>query len=207
MIKKIDETNRKIKEHIGLLGRLWNVALNHFFTTFFIIFIINIVLISLRKSVPDYVVIASFFVLIFYVVLFLIYRIRANINRLIHHELKFKEIVTGYVSSVIFIIVLMSILYWGVTVLGVGYLRYGSCVDNVNITRDVIMSDPLRVSELLQYSYFSATTFFTVGFGDICPMGYAKFLTVMDALIGNAFTVLILAMAITNYTSSKDNKK
>ena len=160
-----------------------------------------------RKTVPEYVLIASFFLLIIYVIIFLIYRIRINITRLLHHELKFNEIITGYVSSVIFIIILMSILYWTVTLFGVGYLKYGSCVDNVDLTRDMMMNDPLRVKEFLHYPYFSAITFFTVGFGDICPMGYAKILTMINALIGNAFTVLILAIAITNYSSNKDNEE
>jgi hypothetical protein len=48
-------------------------------------------------------------------------------------------------------------------------------------------------------------TFFTVGAGDICPMGVSKIVTVLDALIGNAFTVLILAIAITNYSTNKNS--
>jgi voltage-gated potassium channel Kch len=71
----------------------------------------------------------------------------------------------------------------------------------------VIDSDPLRITEFINYPYFSAITFFTVGFGDICPMGVSKLVSVLNALIGNLFTVLILAIAITNYSENRDNGK
>ena len=194
-------------EQLNVIRRFWNWTLNHFFKTFFALFIINIVLTSLRNSVPVGIIIASFFLLIFYVVIFLINRIRANITRLLHHELKFGEIITGYITSVIFIVILFSILYWGMTVLGLGYLKYGSCVDTTDMTRQLIDNDPLRVKEFMHYPYFSAITFFTVGFGDICPMGLSKLISTLNALIGNLFTVLILAIAITNYSENKGNGK
>jgi hypothetical protein len=86
---------------------------------------------------------------------------------------------------------------------GFGYLKYGSCIDNVDVTRAMIEQDPLIVSNFLHFPYFSTITFFSVGFGDICPMGASKTLAMLNALIGNAFTVLILAMAITNYSVNK----
>jgi potassium channel LctB len=191
--------------HLNLLKRIWNWVLNHFFLTFTTLFIINIILTLLRKIIPLGVIILSFFLIIVYVIMFLANRIRINITKLLHHELKFSEIITGYITSVIFIVLLFSILYWGSSMLGIGYLKYGQCVDKDHLTREFINNDPLYVKDLMHYPYFSAITFFTVGFGDICPMGAAKVLTMLNALIGNAFTVLILAIAITNYSQNKDN--
>lgn len=184
---------------------IWMI--DHFFRTFTILFVLNTILTIERKYLPLGVLIASFFLLVIYVIIFLAYRIRKNITRLLHHELKFSEILTGYITSVIFIVILFSILYWAMNVLGVGYLKYGSCIDTVDITRQVIDSDPLRITEFINYPYFSAITFFTVGFGDICPMGVSKLVSVLNALIGNLFTVLILAIAITNYSENRDNGK
>ena len=181
--------------------------LNHFLISFTALFVLNAILTIERKIIPIGIIIAAFFILVVFVIIYLVYRIRLNITKLLHHELKFTEILTGYVTSVIFIIILFSILYFAMTLLGVGYLKYGSCVDNVDITRQLIDNDPLRVKEFIHYPYFSAVTFFTVGFGDICPMGTSKLISVLNALIGNLFTVLILAIAITNYSTNKGNEK
>jgi len=207
MREKIRKIKENVKKKVSLLGRFWNLILNHFFSTFFILFVINATLLLLRKDVPLIIILAAFLLLIVYVIIFLINRIRININRLLHHELKFREIFTGYTTSVLFIVLLFSIVYWGMTLMGAGYLKYGSCIDKTSITREMIDTDPLRVTEFTHYAYFSAITFFTVGFGDICPMGGSKFVTMLNALIGNAFTVLILAIAITNYSTAKDNGK
>ncbi|MBI5226809.1 two pore domain potassium channel family protein [Candidatus Micrarchaeota archaeon] len=45
--------------------------------------------------------------------------------------------------------------------------------------------------------YFSAVTYFTVGYGDIVPYGYAKLLSVVEAGIGTVINLIILAMAVT----------
>ncbi len=45
--------------------------------------------------------------------------------------------------------------------------------------------------------YFSAVTYFTVGYGDIVPYGYAKLLSVAEAGIGRDINLIILAMAVT----------
>ena len=37
---------------------------------------------------------------------------------------------------------------------------------------------------LLDYVYFSATTFTTLGFGDLVPQGHVRFLTAMESLCG-----------------------
>jgi hypothetical protein len=174
--------------------------------TFVILLIINIFFFTSR-NIPILVDAIAFLLLISYIVIFLITRIQVNIRKLVHHELKFSGIFIAYITSVIFIILLFSIIYWSMTFFGVGYLKYGSCIDNAELSKHIIDSDPLRVREFIQYSYFSAITFFTVGFGDICPMGMSKIAATLNALIGNAFTVLILAIAITNYSANKSNEK
>jgi hypothetical protein len=188
-----------------LFKKIWNSMLNHFFITFIILLIINIFFIS-NKSIPLLFEAIVFLLLVAYVIIFLILRIQSNINKLIHHELQFKEIISGYVTSVLFIIILFSILYWGMMLTGTGYLRYGSCIDNLPITDESIIQDPMLVTDIIHYPYFSAISFFAVGYGDICPMGYNKIISIINALIGNAFTVLILAIAITNYSSNKENE-
>jgi len=189
-----------------ILQTIKDWTLNHFFITFIILLIVNAFFLA-NKAVPAILKIIAFLLLTIYILLFIIMRIKMNVTKLLHHELKFNQILTAYVVSVIFIILLFSIIYWAMVVVGAGYLKYGSCVDNTEFTREDIMQDPLLVINPMHYSYFSAMTFFSVGFGDICPMGMSKLVATLNAIIGNAFTVLILAMAITNYSTNKYQEK
>jgi len=189
----------------NILQAISEWTLNHFFIKFVILAIINSLILS-NRSIPASIKIIAFLILTIYVILFIILRIKINVTKLLHHELKFNQILTAYVVSVFFIILLFSILYWGMTIVGAGYLKYGSCVDNKELTHESIEQDPLLVADPMHYPYFSAMTFFSVGYGDICPMGMSKLIAVINAIIGNAFTVLILAMAITNYSSNKSSE-
>jgi len=203
--KQIALTEAMLMEKKPLLKRLGDWTLNHFFKTFIILLIINIVLFMSGSTIPILVTLVAFLLLTLYVIIFLVKRIHTNVTKLLHHELEFNQILTVYVTSVAFVVLLFSMLYWGVMISGSGYLKYGSCIDNVQVTRDSLLKDPLLVSNFLHYPYFSAITFFSVGFGDICPMGASKSVAMLNALIGNAFTVLILAIAITNYSTNKTN--
>jgi hypothetical protein len=207
-IKKIQEVHEEIKPIIvGKMTQFQKVRewlLNHFFTTFLILLIINIFF-FINRSISIVLDILAFALLIIYIIAYMVGRIQKNIHKLVHHELTFNDIVKVYLSSALFIMLLFSILYWGMTAVGTGYLKYGTCTDNVEITPDLIVHDELAVRDITQYSYFSAITFFTVGFGDICPMGMSKIVAILNAVIGHAFTVLILSIAITNYASGKDD--
>jgi hypothetical protein len=189
-----------MKERILQTIKDW--TLNHFFTTFVILVVINAFFL-MSKNVPALLKIIAFLLLIIYIILFMIVRIKTNVTKLLHHELKFNQILTGYITSVIFIVLLFSVVYWTMTIVGAGYLKYGSCVDNKEFIMDDITQDPLKVINPTHYAYFSSMTFFSVGYGDICPMGMNKLIATINAIIGNAFTVLILAMAITNYSTNK----
>ncbi len=193
-----------MKERILQTIRDW--TLNHFFITFIILVIINAFFLT-NNSIPGLLKIIAFLLLVVYILLFIIARIKINVTKLMHHELKFSQIITAYVVSVIFIILLFSIMYWAMTLVGAGHLKYGSCIGNAEFSKEDILQDPLLVTDPAHYSYFSAMTFFSVGYGDICPMGMNKLIATINAIIGNAFTVLILAMAITNYSSNKDNER
>ena len=191
----------------SIFKRFWKWIMNHFFKTFLILFLIQVLIVLLGQNIPFSIIVISFLILTTYVFVFLITHIGMNIKKLLHHELKFSEIIIVYISSVTFIVLLFSILYLTMTFIGAGYIIYGSCIDNIQITRSLIESDPLHVDSIVQYPYFSAITFFSVGFGDICPMGLSKLIAMLNALIGNAFTVLILAIAITNYSTNLGNSR
>jgi potassium channel LctB len=191
------EKNKNIAQKIG------NWALDHFFRTFAVLAIINFILFTSGKSVPLIISIVAFLLLTLYILIFMIRKIRYHIYKLLNHELTFKSIVIGYVTSAIFIILLFSIVYTTLGPIGIGELRYGSCIDNIELTKESIDQDAFQVRNFGHSIYFSTITFFTVGYGDICPMGVSKIVAALNAFVGNAFTVIILAIAITNYSNKK----
>jgi len=209
-IKKIQDMHEEIHpivmEKMSKFQKVREWFLNHFFTTFMILIIVNIFFL-MNRSVPIILDLIAIALLILYVIIYMVTRIQKNIHKLLHHELTFQDILKIYISSAIFIVLLFSLAYWSVTAVGTGYLKYGSCTDNVNINHELIEQDSLAVRSGMDYPYFSAITFFTVGFGDICPMGMSKGVAILNALIGHAFTVIILSIAITNYAANKDNEK
>ncbi|MGV8086740.1 MAG: ion channel [Candidatus Woesearchaeota archaeon] len=189
-----------------LLKKIFDWSLNHFFKTFIILALFNLLIFIFLGHISWLLNLSVFILLTTYLVLFVITRIKYHIIRLLNHELKIKDILSGYIVSVLFTILLFGIIYAGLNISGVGYLRYASCIDVVKVDKLLIDSDPYAVNNFFHELYFSAIAFFTVGYGDICPMGASKFVSVFNALIGNIFTVIILAIAVTNYSSHKKIK-
>ena len=105
MEKKI----KAIKEHVSILKRLWNWMLNHFLLTVISLYILTFIFVGYGKSIWVIVLLVA---LIVYLILYLANRIRVNIYKLLHHEIKLRELITGYITSIIFLILLFGLLYW-----------------------------------------------------------------------------------------------
>jgi len=168
-----------VKQHIGLITRIFEWTLNHVLITTIILYILI--------TVP---------LLVAYIIMYAVSRMRENVDKLLHHKITNRQLISGYLSFVFFSIFLFTILYLLMNYWGLGHLRYGSCIDNSAL----LSNDPLMVKSIAHHAYFSAITFFTVGYGDICPMGWSKLISVLNSLIGSMFNVLIVALAIINYS-------
>lgn len=64
---------------------------------------------------------------------------------------------------------------------------------------------PISTNTLeLDVFYFSATTYFTIGYGDITPMGtYARSAAVFEAFIGSIINLIVLAMAFQRFAARR----
>ncbi|MDM7999356.1 MAG: ion channel [Dehalococcoidia bacterium] len=127
-----------------------------------------------------------------------LYLIKKPLGRL----LSAKDIISllfSYVMLIVGILLVMSVLFIAVEELHLGYLTHGPTTDGFN--SDVIDSGDPNLSH--DYLYFTAITFFTVGYGDICPMGLCKPLAVVTAFAGNIVTVVLMAIAVSVYLNRR----
>jgi potassium channel LctB len=144
-----------------------------------------------------------FFTILFIALPFLF--IRRGMKYLFNHEGVLLRLIWGYLIIIFVIILLFSQLYAVSSAFDLGYITRGTCHDNFN--QDMMKADPLVSNN---YFYFSSVTFFTVGYGDICPMGASKFIAIINSLIGHIFTTIVLVIALSSfleYKKEKDNEE
>jgi len=66
----------------------------------------------------------------------------------------------------------------------------------------------IKTDTLRSYSFLYFTTMlFTVGYGDICPMGSAKIFSMITAIIGHVLSVILVALIINNHFKLKEDNK
>jgi hypothetical protein len=104
------------------------------------------------------------------------------------------------------VIFISSILYNFVDLSHLGYIQYGNCNGQFNPS---LINPPANSTASYNsfiskdFFYFSAITFFTVGYGDICPMGLDRVVSIIVAFIGNIISVILVAFIINNYLSKR----
>ena len=152
---------------------------------------------SIGSSIASIVLSAIFTA---YVFLFILSILRKSIKSLFKAS-SLWSILISYAIFMFSVIILMSATYSTTEALGKGYIKYGTCSDEFN--QGMIATDTQKSNE---YIYFSSVTLFSVGYGDICPMGFAKVLAVINAFIGNVITVIVMVLVISTYLKRKEDK-
>ena len=167
-----------------------------FFGIFFIISILS----SLLPSRVTLVVGSVMSILIStYLVFFIIFIIRKSFKSMFSAQ-NMIGIFVSYILFILSITVIFALGYSAIDDLGRGYLTYGTCSDDFN--EGDILTNPNRSTE---YFYFSSVTFFTIGYGDICPMGWAKYLAIFNGFIGNFVTVVVMVVVISSFIKRAQN--
>jgi potassium channel LctB len=167
-----------------------------------ILLIISLVLINIQKSLPEVPIkltfILIYFLIVFYFIVALVFIVKERINYLMNPKNIFK-LIQAYAILILVIITVFSMLFSAVEFAQMGYITYGVCSDKFSPAS--IISDS-QISQ--SYFYFTAVTFFSVGYGDICPMGWAKILAVITAFAGNVISVILIAVILNNYLRHKE---
>jgi potassium channel LctB len=126
-----------------------------------------------------------------------LYLIRRPLERLFNARDLF-SLLASYVMFIVGILLVISLCFKVVQDLKLGYLSYDP---TVKLSEDMIEQDAPSLSE--DYLYFTAVTFFSVGYGDVCPVGLCKPLAMLTAFTGNAVTVVLMAIVVSAYLSRR----
>lgn len=126
-----------------------------------------------------------------------LYLIRKPLERLFTARDLF-SLLLSYVMFIVGILLVISVIFMVVEDLHLGYLTYDP---TQKLSRDMIDDKNPNLSQ--DYLYFSAVTFFSVGYGDVCPMGLCKTVAMLTAFAGNIVTVVLMAIVVSVYLSRR----
>ncbi|MFC7064231.1 two pore domain potassium channel family protein [Halobacillus seohaensis] len=96
------------------------------------------------------------------------------------------------------------ILLYTVVMIGFGMIYATLTMQGVEIfVRTVHTYPPSWGDEIAQGIYFSGVTLFTVGYGDLMPMGWGRWIALVEAMIG--YTIPAALVAKVWQTSKKES--
>jgi len=155
-------------------------------------------------GVGEWVSYASFFLVFaidLYLLFFIVFLLRHSFKSLLTAS-NMGRLILSYIMFILSILLLFSFGYRSIQDMDRGYLTYGRCSDNFDPS--MISADEYRSTD---YFYFSSVTLFTVGYGDICPMGWSKGLALINSFAGNFISVVLMVVVISAYVNRSQMKK
>ena len=205
VLKKIDKQLRKnVDSHKKGFIRVLDYLSGHPGKSLLIL--ILLILLSIG-SIFIHVRLVLFFALIIslYILIWAIAFLRKGLGYLFHNEGNVRQMISGYAIAVIGILVLFTAIYSATDNFHVGYLTYGHCSEH--ISPQAFLDDSERVDTVGGKFYFSAVTLFTIGYGDICPMGWNKGVAIINGFIGSVMATIILGIALARYLEYHRKRK
>lgn len=178
-------------------------AYNHPLLIFITLIILEIIATILNhmlegSSILHWIVIGLRILVSIYFLISIVHLIRISLN----HFMKPKNLISllwHYMLFIAAIIMTFSTIFTILTFTHLGYLTYGQCAGPFDSTNTTAISN--------DYLYFSAITFFTVGYGDICPVGLAKTFSVLGAFVGHIISVFLVALILNNYMQKRNKEQ
>jgi hypothetical protein len=99
----------------------------------------------------------------------------------IHHSEKLWFIVISYAFTALITVILFAYIYWTLSIFGVGHLQFNDC-------------SSLDFSAQSQnWFYFSSVTFYSLGYGDICPIQHwARLVSQIEVAMGALINTILI---------------
>ncbi|MGJ7918921.1 ion channel [Neobacillus sp. LXY-4] len=92
---------------------------------------------------------------------------------------------------------LMLAMLYATIMIGFGLLFMMLDMKGFNIVREASDGSPFNFfSRLQSFIYFSGMTLFSVGYGDITPVGIGRVIAITEALIGHTIAAAFVARAV-----------
>ncbi|MFA4953614.1 MAG: ion channel [Candidatus Pacearchaeota archaeon] len=193
-MKKVIERHSKMIRESRLTKILFDKPLLKFIILILIEFVISTISNLFQKNyLPRLFFSILNILIVIYFVAIIIYVARKSYDNLMNPK-NFYKLIGSYILLILVIILIFSTLYNFVELSKLGYIKYGEC--NGNFDPSMISSDP-QISR--EFFYFTTMTFFTVGYGDICPMGFERIISIIAAFTGHIVSVIFVALIINNY--------
>ena len=206
--KQVTDNREKIKcqitQHKAWLIRITDSLSKHKVLAFVALFMILFATVASSYLSRPFFLISSIILAIYSMLISLAF-FRKGLKFLFENQGNIYQLIFGYAMAVVGVIFLFTTIYASVDELNIGYLTYGKC-SNHGITGG-FQNDIDSVKTFGGTFYFSAVTFFTIGYGDICPMGLDKGIAIFNGFVGSVFTTIILAIAIAKYIGHGKDKK
>jgi potassium channel LctB len=193
--------DKKDDFHLRLLHLLFDRPI----LKFIILALIQIILFNLSGYFPKdffmrwFTIILTILIAIYFIAV-IVHVMRRSLKHLMNPK-SLISLIGAYCLFIFVILIIASILYNATELSGLGYIKYGACSSQFNSS--MISSDPLISRD---FFYFSAVTFFTIGYGDICPMGVARVISILVGFVGHLISVLLVALIINNYLRKREER-
>lgn len=190
--------------HIKKISRFSKILFNRPIIKFVFLIIVYLILNSIQNFFSNNYILRNILNIIgilisIYFIIIIIYLIVKWVKKLINPDNIFILMFT-YAIFIIALLLLFSTIFNIIETTGSGYIKFGECT--AGFDKSMISSDTL-ISR--NFFYFSAMTFFTVGYGDICPMGSARIASIIVSFIGHLVSVILVALILNNYMRKKEN--
>jgi hypothetical protein len=160
-------------------------------STFLVLLIV--LLISLTYNPKDIIILVLLLILVISMVIYLVFCGLGLIFRgdKLFRKRKLWAYVVGYLQGFLGIIVIFTTIY-----ILLGALKLGSFT---------ITDTNFNLTSGFKEMYFTALSFYSMGFGEMIPEGWNKLISVFNVIVGSVYSVVYIGFIFMSQTSKKKN--
>ncbi len=114
---------------------------------------------------------------------------------------KLQIVIVTYVVSTLLLMFLFSQSYLFLQSQKLGYITYWDCTNTYSIEN---FDTDTQITD--DYFYFSAITYLTIWYGEICPMWLSKNISVINGITWFVFNIIIIWVIMQVFTSAREQK-